>query len=63
MPEYLYPGVYVEEIDTGVKPIPGVSTTIDTTLESLAADFRRTLRAYVPEWTGFDESDPGVTLL
>lgn len=63
MPEYLYPGVYVEEIDTGVRPIPGVSTTTDTTLESLAADFRRTLQAYVPEWTGYDESDPGVTLL
>ena len=28
MPEYLYPGVYVEEIDTGSKPIEGVSTSI-----------------------------------
>ena len=27
MPEYLYPGVYVEEIDTGNKPIEGVSTS------------------------------------
>jgi phage tail sheath protein FI len=27
MPEYLAPGVYVEEIDTGNKPIEGVSTT------------------------------------
>src|SRR6476619_5215088 len=27
MPEYLYPGVYVEEIDTGSKPIEGVSTS------------------------------------
>ena len=27
MPEYLAPGVYVEEIDTGSKPIEGVSTT------------------------------------
>ena len=27
MPEYLSPGVYVEEIDTGNKPIEGVSTT------------------------------------
>jgi phage tail sheath protein FI len=63
MPEYLYPGVYVEEVDTGATPISGVSTTIDTTMESLAADFRRTLQAYVPEWKGHDESDPGVTLL
>jgi phage tail sheath protein FI len=28
MPEYLYPGVYVEEVDTGNKPIEGVSTSI-----------------------------------
>src|ERR1044071_6710786 len=27
MPEYLSPGVYVEEIDTGNKPIEGVSTS------------------------------------
>src|SRR5580704_16628089 len=27
MPDYLYPGVYVEEIDTGNKPIEGVSTS------------------------------------
>lgn len=27
MPEYLAPGVYVEEISTGVKPIEGVSTS------------------------------------
>src|SRR5262249_37866708 len=27
MPEYLAPGVYVEEIDTGRKPIEGVSTS------------------------------------
>jgi phage tail sheath protein FI len=27
VPEYLYPGVYVEEVDTGNKPIEGVSTS------------------------------------
>src|SRR6266700_320327 len=27
MPEYLAPGVYIEEIDTGNKPIEGVSTS------------------------------------
>lgn len=64
MSEYLYPGVYVEEIDTGVKPIPGVSTSIDSVaLESLGADFRRAMRAHVPEWTEVNESDPGVTLV
>ena len=28
MPEYVYPGVYVEEIDEGPHPISGVSTTV-----------------------------------
>ena len=27
MPEYLSPAVYVEEVDTGAKPIEGVSTS------------------------------------
>src|SRR5262249_35383267 len=27
MPEYLAPGVYLEEVDTGSKPIEGVSTS------------------------------------
>jgi len=27
MPEYLAPGVYVEEVDSGAKPIEGVSTS------------------------------------
>ncbi len=63
MPEYLYPGVYVEETDPGVKPIPGVSTANAAALEPLAADFRRALREHFPEWTGSHESDPGVTLL
>ena len=27
MPEYLSPGVYVEEVSTGSKPIEGVSTS------------------------------------
>jgi len=27
MPEYLYPGVYVEEMQTGNAPIEGVSTS------------------------------------
>jgi phage tail sheath protein FI len=28
MPEYLHPGVYIEEIDRGPKPIEGVSTSV-----------------------------------
>jgi len=64
MPQYLYPGVYVEETDAGVKPISGVSTSLDhVVLESLGAEFRRTMQTHVPEWTDRNESDPGVTLL
>ena len=64
MPEYLSPGVYVEEIDAGIKPIPGVSTSLDgPALENLATEFRRAMRTSVPGWTEINESDPGVTLL
>jgi hypothetical protein len=64
MPEYLYPGVYVEEIDGEPHPIPGVSTSLDAAaLTSIAADFRRTMGSYAPGWTDLNESDPGVTLL
>ena len=69
MPEYHYPGVYVEEIDAGVRPIEGVSTSSGAAaansrvLDALAADLRRTIAAHAPEWTGRNESDPGVTLI
>jgi hypothetical protein len=69
MPEYLYPGVYVEEIETGVHPIEGVSTstgsfaTDPARLAALAADLRRAVAAHAPEWTDRNESDPGVTLV
>ena len=64
MPEYLFPGVYVEETDTGVRPIPGVSTSIDgPLLKAIVDEFRRTMQSHVPEWTGRDDADPGVTLL
>jgi hypothetical protein len=64
MPEYLYPGVYVEEVDTGTQSIPGVSTSIDSArLQSLVAEFKETVVAQVPAWTDHNEADPGVTLL
>ena len=64
MPEYLAPGVYVEEVDSEVKPIPGIPTSIDpAALESLAADFRKAMQTSVPGWTDPPESDPGVTLV
>jgi Bacteriophage tail sheath protein len=58
MPEYLYPGVYVEEVDTGNKPIEGVSTStvgflgvaergpIDATFLSSFADYARAFGSY-----------------
>jgi len=64
MPEYLYPGVYVEEVDAHVHCIPGVSTSIDSVLlQSLVAEIRKTVASQVPEWTDSPETDPGVTLL
>ena len=60
MPEYLAPGVYVEEVDTGAKPIEGVSTTTTgmvgvtergpenvPTLVTGVADFRRQFGWYL----------------
>jgi hypothetical protein len=64
MAEYLYPGVYVEEIAFVAKPIEGVSTSIDNALlQSLVAELRQTIPIYLPEWTTVNESDPGVALL
>lgn len=66
MPEYLSPGVYVEEIDAGPKPIEGVSTSTagavgvtafgPTTgkpkLVTSFADFMRTFGGFLPEPSG-----------
>jgi uncharacterized protein len=66
MPEYLSPGVYVEEIDTGSKPIEGVSTStagfvgvtrrgpVDGTplLITSFTEFRRVFGGYLPETWG-----------
>jgi phage tail sheath protein FI len=61
MPEYLYPGVYIEEVDTGNKPIEGVSTStvgflgiaergpLEPTLITSFTDFTRTFGRYVKE--------------
>jgi phage tail sheath protein FI len=62
MPEYLSPGVYVEEIDAGPKPIEGVSTSTagavgvtsrgptrgKPVLVTSFADFERTFGSFLP---------------
>ena len=65
MPEYLYPGVYVEEVDTGNKPIEGVSTSttgfigitsrgpLEPTLVTSFSEFTRLYGSY------FKDSDAG----
>ena len=66
MPEYLYPGVYVEEIDTGNKPIIGVSTStagflgiaergpVTPTLLTSFGDYQRSYGSYVKDPDGTD---------
>ncbi len=66
MPEYLYPGVYVEEIDTGNKPIEGVSTStvgflgiaergpVKPTLVTSFGDYTRAFGRYVRDADGTD---------
>lgn len=66
MPEYLYPGVYVEEIDTGNKPIEGVSTSTcgflgiaergptSATLITSYDDYNRIFGSYVKDPDGTD---------
>ncbi|HEY6051263.1 MAG TPA: hypothetical protein VIZ58_08430, partial [Thermoanaerobaculia bacterium] len=62
MPEFLYPGVYLEESASG-HPIEGVPTSDDRArLQTLADDLRRTVRIHAPDWTGTNEADPGITL-
>jgi phage tail sheath protein FI len=64
MPDYLYPGVYVEEVDTGNKPIEGVSTStvgflgiaergpLQATLITCFSDFTNAFGTYVSDAQG-----------
>lgn len=65
MPEYLVPGVYLEDSAAGVKPIPGVSTsTIDLeTARALVAAIEPIMERTQPGWTRFSDTDPGITLV
>src|SRR5262245_41282872 len=73
MPEYLSPGVYVEEVDAGPKPIEGVSTSTagavgvtargPTTgkpdLVTSFADFQRKFGGFLPEPTAAEQAPLG----
>lgn len=61
--EYLYPGVYVEEYQAGTKSIPGVPVSTGDGLASIASTLREAVLKLQPEWTGRNESDPGITLV
>ena len=64
MAEYLYPGVYVVEVQGRVRPIEGVSTsTADFLGDELLARLIEHAKRHSPEWTHFNDQDPGVTLL
>jgi hypothetical protein len=65
MPEYVYPGVYVEELGAEAgsgHPIPGVPLD-DAALESIAKELRRAVAVHAPQWTSSNESDPGIVLV
>jgi len=63
-PEYLAPGIYVVEVEWRAKPIPGVPTRIDDEeLRAIALSIRERLARFSPQWTDFNEHDPGVTLI
>jgi predicted phage baseplate assembly protein len=43
-------------------PLP-VTNLDDLTFDSLKSELRRRIPAYTPEWTDFNESDPGIALI
>jgi hypothetical protein len=64
MPRYQHPGVYVEEYAARAKSIAGVPVQTDAAMfRSLVAELRGFVRRGQPDWTDFDESDPGTSLL
>lgn len=64
MPEYLHPGVYVVEVDGGVRPIEGVSTSTAGFVDGmLLRPLRALAERLAPGWTEPNDHDPGVALL
>ena len=43
-------------------PLPEIQLD-DRSFEDIVRDARRRIPTYTPEWTDFNESDPGITLL
>src|SRR5580704_16053294 len=43
-------------------PLPNIQLD-DRTFETLVADAKRRIPGYTPEWTDFNDSDPGITLV
>src|ERR1700689_5209955 len=54
MPEYLYPGVYVEEVNTGNEPIEGVSTSTAGFLG--IAERGPSIATFITSYTDFQRS-------
>lgn len=59
MPEYLAPGVYVEEIEIGAKPIEGVSTSTAAFIGA-AADGPILEPTLVTSWSQFESAFGGI---
>ena len=64
MPEYLHPGVYVQEESSGARPIEGASTST-AAFVGTAARGRPNYPTFVTSWTqferifgGFDKNHP-----
>ena len=55
MPSYLSPGVYVEEVDSGARPIEGVGTAVAAFI-GLAADGPTNEPVLVTNWTQFTDT-------
>jgi len=51
-PEYLSPGVYVEEVDKGAKPIEGVGTAM-AAFVGFAEQGPINQPTFIPNWTEF----------
>ena len=68
MPEYLAPGVYVQEVASGVKPIAGVSTSTTTffgtdTFDKLRHKLRRVPAGERERGAASDTQDPAAAVL